>query len=1092
MSTLTSSLIVRLIDQVTGPARGIEDSLRRITRAGSASGTAPSWADNMAVAQARVGAAIERNNAALSVARMGLIDAVAGYYVLDRTVGRAVRTSANFEEAMNGVAVVSRASAEQLAAMRQQAMELGRTTTFTASQVADGMGFLAMAGFDAEQVMGAMPQTLALAAAGNMDLGRSADIVSNILTGYGLQVSDLTRVSDILVGTFTRTNTNLEQLGTAFTYAGPLAAAAGMDFAETAAILGRMGDAGFQGSLGGTALRGAIVRLLAPTSGAQAAMEALDVSVGDLVADGEDLDESLAASARAMEQIGLQVTDAEGRMLPFVEIMRQLEGHADDAGLMTQLFGQRAGPAMTSLLRQGARSVEALTAELSTLDGETQRVADVRMAGFNGQMRAFQSAVEGVQIAIGTALLPTLTQLVREFTRLMLPVTSFIEANPELTKAVIGTTAALIGLRVAAAGLTFIGLLGKGGALYMLAGGLRAITALGTPVAGFFATLQLRALLASRATGQMPGILARIGDAIAVLVRSIPGFGMLSAGITALGAAVGGLSAPALAAIGAAVGAIASAGVVIWRYWDRISAVFAGVGRALGERLQPYLEAARPILEWFAPLGQLIADAWGGLANIFSSLGAAISAFFTQETLTDEEKAAFEQKGYEFAQAFIAPFFDIVDWFAGLPGRIIDAVGSIDLSSIITWPEIPAPIRRLLGMEEADPAAPAPLRSAADAAATLDAAREVARIRAAAATEAQRSGVGPEALAPFRQAVAEAEAELDRMTAGLPDAVRADLDAYVAAIAQGGVAAQQEADRLGTEIINALAVTVTPVVDTSSIDSAAAAVGRLNAALNPTAPAPLRSAADAAATLDAAREVARIRAAAATEAQRSGVGPEALAPFRQAVAEAEAELDRMTEGLPDAVRADLDAYVAAIAQGGVAAQQEADRLGTEIINALAVTVTPVVDTSSIDSAAAAVGRLNAALDRVGTPRLAADSPRYPSRGINPRPRSGGRATGGPVWPSGSFLVGEREPELFTPHTAGRITPLSDLDQRVETLFARMGSASRTPAPVTVSFGDIVVNGVSDPAEAARQVRAMLDREIATMLRAINADMGVRS
>jgi hypothetical protein len=740
MSVLTSSLIVRLIDQVTGPARGVEESLQRISRAGGAgSGAAPSFADNMAASQARVGAALEQNNRALDASRGRLVDAVAGYYLLDRTIGRTVRVAANFEEAMNGVAVVSRASEEDIESLRRQAQELGRTTMFTASEVADGMGYLAMAGFNAEQVMASMENTLNLAAAGNLELGRSADIVSNVLTGYGLQVSDLTRVADILTGTFTRTNTNLEQLGTAFTYAGPIAAAAGMDFAETAAILGRLGDAGYQGSLGGTALRGAIVRLLAPTSGAATLMENLGVSIDDVVGEGEDLDESLADTARAMEQIGLQVTDAEGRMLPFVDIMAQLEGHADDVGLMAGLFGQRAGPAMAALLSQGSDAVRELTEELDGLSGEAERVAEQRLRGFNGQMRAFRSAVEGVQIAIGGALLPTLTDMIRRFTEMMGPVTAFLEANPRLTSAIVGTAAAMVSLKVAVAGLTFIGLLGKGGALSLLYGGLRALTLLGTPVAGFFETLRMRSMLATRAMGQTPGVMARIGDAARVLVRSIPGVGLIGKALAGVGLALAGLSAPVWGAVVAGAAAVVAVGALVWKHWDRISAIFRGVAGRVWEELQPAFEALRPVMDALQPIFDGVSNAASAVAAGFGQAGQAIrdfigwvSSFFEREALTDDEAAAWEEWGADAAGRMIdaikavfgyfprfisgqwagdvfealtgidlteageravdslkQAFEGFLDWIRGLPARIIAAIGRIDLSGIISWPSLP-------------------------------------------------------------------------------------------------------------------------------------------------------------------------------------------------------------------------------------------------------------------------------------------------------------------------------------------------------------------------------------------------------------------
>ena len=112
------------------------------------------------------------------------------------------------------------------------------------------MGFLAQAGFEADEILGAMPSTLQLAAAANVDLATSADIASNVLSGYGLEVEQLGHANDVLVKAMTSTNTDLLQLGEAMKYAGPIASAAGISFEEAAAAIGLMGNAGIQGSNG--------------------------------------------------------------------------------------------------------------------------------------------------------------------------------------------------------------------------------------------------------------------------------------------------------------------------------------------------------------------------------------------------------------------------------------------------------------------------------------------------------------------------------------------------------------------------------------------------------------------------------------------------------------------------------------------------------------------------------------------------------------------------------------------------------------------------------------------------------------------------
>lgn len=300
--------------------------------------------------------------------------------------GFAIKASGDFELAMNTVAAVSGATEEQLEELTEQAKQLGATTQFSASQAADGMGFLARAGFEVNEILGAMPKVLELSAASQMSLGDTADVVSNILAGYNLEVKDLVRVNDVLVKAFTSSNTNLQQLGEAMKFAGPIASAAGVRFEEAAAALGLMGNAGIQASMAGTSLRGAISRILSPT----------------------------AEATRRMNELGLNFTDSQGRLISFTEIVQQLEPHVEDAGLFLELFGQRAGPAMAALVAQGSKELTEFTALLQKSGGTAQTIAEVQMAGFNGAMKEMVSAFEAVQIALGeSGLLDFMSSLAR-------------------------------------------------------------------------------------------------------------------------------------------------------------------------------------------------------------------------------------------------------------------------------------------------------------------------------------------------------------------------------------------------------------------------------------------------------------------------------------------------------------------------------------------------------------------------------------------------------------------------------------------------------------------------------------------------------
>jgi TP901 family phage tail tape measure protein len=291
----------------------------------------------------------------------------------------AVMTAASFEKAMNQVAAVSQASAGQMSLLEDQAKELGSTTKFTASEAAQGMGFLAMAGFNVEEMLAAMPGVLDLAAASNMNLGDTADIVSNILQGFGKDATDLATVNDALVKAMTTSNVDMRMLGESMAYVAPVANALGMDFNQITAAVGLLGNAGIQGSRAGTSLSMAFTKLLNPSGKA----------------------------AERLDELGVNVMDAQGNLLPFIDIIKEFEKAGLSGGDAALIFGQRAGPSMLALMEQGSGALQDMTESLND-QGITGRVAQTQMEGLAGAGTELKSAMEGLAISFGEMLLPAL------------------------------------------------------------------------------------------------------------------------------------------------------------------------------------------------------------------------------------------------------------------------------------------------------------------------------------------------------------------------------------------------------------------------------------------------------------------------------------------------------------------------------------------------------------------------------------------------------------------------------------------------------------------------------------------------------------
>lgn len=359
------------------------------------------------------------------------------------------RTAAQFEAAMIRVQALSNASGVELRNLTALARHLGATTKFTATDAADALGFMSMAGMKAVDSLAALPGVLQLAASAGLDMAEAADIVTNVLAGYRMGVEDLAHMNDVLVSTFTATNTSLSQLGFAMKYAAPVASAAGVQFEEAAAMIGLMGNAGIQGSMAGTSLRGAISRLVAPTDQITAAMEAAGIALHRGADGGIDM----------------------------VDMIRQLESHSEDAGLFMTIFGQRAGPALAAVVSQGSEALEHLITRLEASGGTAARIADSYNQGLQGALYGLQSAVEAVGLSFAASgLSKFFEELIRGIT---VTAREFANLNPIWLRAIaivagiaagIGPLVYILGALMRALGALKLLLLGPAGLLVLIGG----------------------------------------------------------------------------------------------------------------------------------------------------------------------------------------------------------------------------------------------------------------------------------------------------------------------------------------------------------------------------------------------------------------------------------------------------------------------------------------------------------------------------------------------------------------------------------------------------------------------------------------------
>lgn len=549
-----------------------------------------------------------------------------------------MNAAGNFEQAMNKVKAATESSGKEFENLRKLAIDLGSTTAFSASEAAYAMNELATAGFDTTEIMGAIPGVLDMAAAGSVSLASAAEIAAGILNGFGFAATDLGAVNDILTKTFLATATNLTDLGESFKYVGPTAKSAGLSFTETAAAIGLMGNAGIRGSMAGTALNASISRLLKPT----------------------------AEVARTLKKLGVTVTSSSGKLLPLVQIIKQLEKAGASTADMITLFGLEAGPDMQALLSQGSGALAELDAQLQKAGGTAARVAKTQLEGFNGSMDELSSAAEGLMIAIGDAgLLGWMTSLTEALTSL---VSRLSQAPPSFVKiativsiviAAIGPFLAITGRMVAAIGEGIIAFKKFGTWALKVAPWLSALTGpVGWVIAGLVA-LGVAAVIAYKKSDTFRRIVDTAFRAIATAAvwmwkQAVAAFNAIAEGVRRLIANAGALyrqAAPVFQAIGKVV-------MDLWS--SQIRPALSSLGNA------------------FAHAGQAVADFWS--RSVRPALSATMGFF---DRLAKAVSSWWKGNGDKVMSAAAS----IVKWFGGIISTVLSAVITVfrDVGRVAVW-----------------------------------------------------------------------------------------------------------------------------------------------------------------------------------------------------------------------------------------------------------------------------------------------------------------------------------------------------------------------------------------------------------------------
>lgn len=358
--------------------------------------------------------------------------------------GFAVKAAVSFDDSMRKVMAVSGATGEGFEKMKEQARKMGEQTTFTASQSADAMKYLAMAGYNSNEIMKSTPKVLELAGASAMDLGQAADITSNILTAFGMKASQTGELSDILAKAASSANTNVSEMGHAMKYAAPFASNFGVSVEKTSAAVMTLSNAGMKGQKAGTGLRQVFNKLSNMSKSNMKTLNKWGLSADDISIKTHGLQgviENLAESG---------VTASED---------------------ISKAFGARAGAALSILAKKGGKSLDKFTEKLKNSKGAAGEMYDKMQEGPGGTFRRFMSALESMGITLGNLIAKYLMPVVKAFR-------DFFKWVTNLPKPILNIVVVLAGLLAAIGPLLIVfGAMVK--ALFAIKAAMIAVNAVG-------------------------------------------------------------------------------------------------------------------------------------------------------------------------------------------------------------------------------------------------------------------------------------------------------------------------------------------------------------------------------------------------------------------------------------------------------------------------------------------------------------------------------------------------------------------------------------------------------------------------------------
>lgn len=502
----------------------------------------------------------------------------------------------DFEAEMSKVKAISGATGDDFISLENKAREMGAKTKFSASEAAEALEYMAMAGWKPKEMLEGIEGVMNLAAASGEDLALTSDIVTDSLTAFGLSAKDSTHFADILAATSSNANTNVAMMGETFKYAAPIAGTLGYSVEDTALAIGLMANSGIKGSQAGTALRTGLTRLASPTKEVEKGMELLGLSMEDI--QGKSLDETLRILRNSFDDLdGTQQTQAA-----------------------SMIFGQNAMSGMLKIIQASEGDYNKLSDAIGNADGAAKDMSTTMQDNLEGDLDKLKSAAEELAISFGELLIPALRDGVDKLTDL---IDKFIEMPDSIKQIILDIAgfAAVLGPIIWIVGKVSRGIGLISGALAVMQGSMVGATPAMIGLGKMFSFIKLAFSSLKTLLLGHPIAAIVIGALTIVLPLIIQNWDAIKEYLVTAWESIKEIASNVWTGISAFFAGIWDGIKEVWAiFWDPI-------GEWIGERIQAIVDVAKPIFDTFINIFQV---GWMLIEEIFTTAWELISGFFRE------------------------------------------------------------------------------------------------------------------------------------------------------------------------------------------------------------------------------------------------------------------------------------------------------------------------------------------------------------------------------------------------------------------------------------------------------------------------------